>query len=72
MQSCVCMADTVSTNITLDRAFWKRCKKVAIDRGISLNQLVKNGLKLALDDSDAIVVGRDGKISNDLKGAERK
>jgi hypothetical protein len=60
--------DKVSTNISLDRPFWVKCKKAAIDRGISLNQLVKNGLKLALNEDDTIKVDSRGKVSNDLRG----
>ena len=61
----------VNTNICLEEAFWKRCKRAALDRRISLNQLVKNGLKLALDDDDTIRVDPNGKATNDLRGKVR-
>lgn len=58
----------INTNICLDEAFWLRCKNAAAVRRISLNQLVKDGLKLALGDDDTIKVSRKGKVSNDLRG----
>lgn len=63
---------TINSNISLDHAFWLRCKKAALDREISLNQLVKDGLRLALDDDEAIKVDRKGKASNDLKGVLKR
>lgn len=62
---------TVSTNITLEKAFWKRCKKVAIDRGISLNQLVKNGLMLTLEHGDWISESTLKKAAADLLRATK-
>jgi hypothetical protein len=55
--------ETVSTNICLEKSFWVKCKKAAIDRGISLNQLVKDGLTLALDLPDVVRVDGKGKVS---------
>lgn len=52
----------------MDLDFWTRCKKVAVDRRISLNQLVNNGLHLALGDDDTVKVNPDGQVSNDLRG----
>lgn len=62
------MSDIVNTNISLPRPFWFKCKAAALERGISLNQLVKNGLKLALDENDCIFIDPTGKASNDLRG----
>jgi hypothetical protein len=64
--------ETVSTNICLEKPFWIKCKKTAIDRGISLNQLVKNGLRLALNENDTVHVDGKGQASNDLHGVFRK
>lgn len=66
------MKDKVSTNISLPIPFWRKCKYAAIERRISLNQLVINGLKLALNEDDVIKVDTNGKVSNDLRGASAK
>lgn len=68
MLKCPRMAHIVNTNISLEHDFWMRCKMVALKRGISLNQLVKNGLALALGDDDVISIDEHGRVSNDLRG----
>lgn len=59
---------TINTNICLPEDLWMRAKRAALDRRISLNQLVKNGLALALGDSDTITVDAAGTAHNDLRG----
>jgi predicted DNA-binding ribbon-helix-helix protein len=62
----------VNTNICLEEGFWLKCKNAAARRRISLNQLVKNGLLLALNQDEAIKVGSSGRVANDLRGVLAK
>lgn len=64
----------VNTNISLEHSFWLKCKIAAATRGISLNQLVKNGLIIALDEPghDVIKVDSSGRATGDLRGVLKR
>ena len=58
----------VTFNVEIRKELWVEAKHVAIDRGISLRQLVENGLRLALNHGEVIEIGPDGLVGNDLRG----
>lgn len=60
-----------STNIALPFDLWLKAKRIAAEREISLNQLVKNGLLLAMNCDEVIEIDEHGKVHNDLRGVFR-
>jgi len=58
----------IAVNVELSFSLHREASITAKQRGISLRQLIINGLKLALNKDDTIIIDSYGEVSNDLRG----